>query len=132
VINRVGMDKIKKRISVEIKSSTPKERVTKYLNTIYKFHKLTDTEITIVVEFILSYYEIADTFKKGTNTRVLINKLLFDTDNRKKLQETLGLKEEVFNNYMSKFRKKGVLVDDMLNPNFIPPPGIFALELNFT
>jgi len=126
------MDKIKKRISVEIKSATTKERVTKYLNTIYKFHKLTDTEITIVVEFILSYYEISNTFKEGSNPRILINKLLFDTDNRKKLQDSLGLKEEVFNNYMSKFRKKGVLVDDMLNPNYIPPPGIFALELNFT
>ncbi len=120
------------KIRVEIKSNTVRERVTKYLNTIYKFHKLTDTEILIVAEFIISYYDIAANFKEASQARVAINKLLFDTDSRKKLQSRLNLKEEVFNNYMSKFRKKRVIVDDMLNPNYIPPPGKFILELNFS
>jgi len=119
------------KITVELKSDTTKERVTKYLHTLYKFHKLTDTEISIVVEFTLAYYKIADTFKEGTNSRHLINKLLFDTDSRKQLQESLNLKEDVFNNYLSKFRKKKVIVDNMLNPNYIPPPGKFTLELKF-
>ena len=119
------------KIEVVIQSTTAKERVFKYLNTIYKFHKLTDKEIDIVVEFILSYYEISGTFKEAGKSRELINKLLFDTDNRKILQKKLDLKEELFNNYLSKFRKKGVLINDMLNPNYIPPPGKFILELKF-
>lgn len=119
------------KIGVTIKSASTKERVSKYLNTIYKFHKLTDKEIDIVVEFILTYYEISVTFKEASKSTKLINKLLFDTDNRKMLQQKLGLKEEVFNNYLSKFRKKGVLINDMLNPSYIPPAGKFTLELNF-
>jgi len=124
------MKTARKTIEITIPSANAKQRILRYLNTIYKFHKLTDKEIEIVVELIIQYYKVSQTLRDPKDIATL-SKLLFSTEVRKEIRDTLGIKEDVFNNYISKLRKKGVVVSDTLNPNYIPPYGKFALTLNF-
>lgn len=119
-----------KKITIPIVSDDARTRVLQFLGIIHKFHKLTDKEINIVVEFILQYYDISQSLRNPEDAET-INKLLFATESRKVLQQNLGIKEDVFNNYLSKLRKKGVLVSGKLNPNYIPPHEKFSLEFNF-
>jgi len=41
---------------------------------------------------------------------------IFSTDIRKEMRSNLDIKEEIFNNILSKFRKTKILVDNRLNP----------------
>jgi len=116
-------------IPIPIKSSSIEQRVKLYLETIYKFHKLTDKEVLILIEFIVKYYEIIT--KYPVHDAELVNKLLFDIDVRKKIRTKLNIKPGVFENYLTSFRKRGVIVEKGLNPAYIPPKEPFKLEITF-
>lgn len=117
-------------ITIPIKSSSKEDRIKKYLEVIYKFHKLTDVEIAILVEFILHFQTIQAKYPTIDDTE-LINKLTFDSKIKKEISTKLGIKEGVFQNYLTILRKKGVIKDNKLNPSYIPDATPFDLTFRF-
>jgi hypothetical protein len=115
---------------IKIKSSSNEDKIRKYLEVIYKFHKLTDKEIAILVELVLQYQEIQTKYASTKDTD-LFNKLLFDVDVKKKIKEKLQIKDSVFQNYLTVFRKKGVIKDNKLVVHFIPAIEPFDLIIKF-
>lgn len=115
---------------IKIKSSSLEDKIKKYLEVIYKFHKLTDKEIDILIVLVLCYYEIQTKYA-STNDTDLFNKLLFDVDSKKKIREKLQIKDSVFQNYLTVFRKKGVIKDNKLVVHFIPAIEPFDLIFKF-
>jgi hypothetical protein len=96
---------------------------------LYKFHKLTEKEVDIVVELIIKYYEI--TTRYPVYDKDLVSKLLFDVDVKRHIKEKYNIKDPVLQNYMTTFRKKKVIIDGLLNPNYIPPKEQFELKFVF-
>ena len=115
---------------IVIKSSSKETRIKKYLDIIHEFHRLTDKEVSILVELVLSYQEFQIKYPTVTDPE-LINKIVFDTDNTKKIREKLSIKEGVFHNYLTLFRKKGVIKDGKLSIHYIPPIESFYLTFKF-
>lgn len=116
--------------TIIVKSSTHEGRIRKYLHIIYNFHKLTDKEIDILVELIVNYQLIELKYPTVKDPE-LFNRLLFDPTVTKKIKEKLQIKDSIFQNYMTTFRRKKVIEGRVLNPNFIPPKETFDLTFRF-
>ena len=111
------------------KATTLEGRIRLYLGVLYKFHKLTDKETDIVIDLIVKYYDIIT--KYPVHDEELINKLLFNIDVKKEIKQKHNLKDAVFQNYMTIFRKKGIIKDKGLNKYFIPPMDPFEIKMIF-
>ena len=116
-------------INIPIKSNSLEDKVRKYLEFTYKFHKLTSRETDILVVFIKKYYTLYNKYKDIDAN--LADKLLFDKDNKKEIRDELNIRASVFQNYLTIFRKKDVIVKGKLNRSYIPPLDPFELRLKF-
>lgn len=116
-----------KSIPIQIKSSNLEDRVRKYLKLLHHFHGLTDKELDILVELILKYYEITT---KVTDIK-MVNQLLFSVDTKREIKKKLNIKDPVFQNYMTAFRKKQVIKDSGINLSYIPPREQFEIKFLF-
>lgn len=116
-----------KSIPIQIKSSNLEDRVRKYLKLLHHFHGLTEKEIEILVELILKYYDITS----KVNDAKMINTLLFSVDTKREIKKKLNIKDPVFQNYMTTFRKKKVITDSGLNLSYIPPREQFEIKFLF-
>lgn len=69
--------------------------------------KLTNTELSIVEEFISAYLKL----KSESITEEQTNYLLFSTPSKKDIREKVGItSEHSFNNCISSLKKKGVII----------------------
>jgi predicted RNA binding protein with dsRBD fold (UPF0201 family) len=116
-------------VTIPVKSTSQKDKVRKFLEFTYKFHKLTDKELDILLVFVMKFYSLLH--KYNTKDLDLVNKLLFDVDIKKEIREELGIREGVFDNYLTIFRKKGVIKGKTLNPSYLPPEEPFELHFKF-
>lgn len=113
-------------ISVLIKFTERRELIKKYLDILYKFHKLTDKEIEIATEIIMSYSTILKRHGKE-----IADKLIFDTENKKTIRNKLQISDPVFQNYLTALRKKKVIVGKTIASSYIPPLEDFNLKFMF-
>jgi len=90
---------------VNLKSSSKEEATLLHLNLLYKFHKLTDREIEIFIVLIKHYLVAIDKYKH----KEAAAKLFMD---QKAISTELGIKDQVFKNYLTALRKKHVLLPD--------------------
>jgi len=102
---------------INLQLKTKKEAVTTYLSLLYRFHKLSDRELDLAVELIMAYFNAIDVYE---STKAA-DKLYLDTDNREAIMKSLELTPQVFRNYLTTFKKKGVLKEDgTLNKVLVP------------
>ena len=93
------------------------------------FHGLTDREIDIIACFAKERYELS----KAISDEALLNKVVMNEDTKKKVREECGVTLPHFQVIMSKLKKSKVIVDNKINPKFIPnfKPGENAFQLLF-
>lgn len=80
------------------------------------FHNLTDREIDVVVEFLKHRFNLS---KKISDPEIL-NKVLMGEDTKRQIREDNNISLQHFQVIMGKLRKKKVIIDNKLNPKFIP------------
>ena len=94
-------------------------------------HKLTEAEANIFVLFLRKRHLFAISISDDN----IVNKLLFSTDTRKEIMDTLGYKMGTFQNYLTAMRNKGVIQNNRLNkkliPNYEDGANNFKLIFNF-
>lgn len=95
------------------------------------FHKLTNREIDVITSFAKQRYELS----KKIQDEEIIDKVLMSEDVRKKVMAECDITLPHFQVIMGKLRKSKVLVDNKINPKFIPTikeeSGSFQLLLLF-
>ena len=93
------------------------------------FHGLTDREIDIIACFAKERYELS----KVISDEVLLDKVVMNEDTKKKVREECDVTLPHFQVIMSKLKKSKVIVDNKINPKFIPnfKPGENAFQLLF-
>lgn len=79
-------------------------------------HKLTDKEIDIVACFLKHRQELSSKIVDEE----LLDQVLMSEDVKRKVQQECNMPSQYFQVMLSKFKKKGVIVNGKLNKKFIP------------
>lgn len=95
------------------------------------FHNLTARELDVITAFTKQRYELS----KVINDDTILDKVVMSEDIRKQVREECNLSLPHFQVIMSKLRDNKVIVDNKINPRFIPnikeEDGNFKLLLFF-
>lgn len=79
-------------------------------------HKLTDREIDVISSFAAQRYELG---KVITDSEIL-DKVTMSNDTKKKVREECNISLQNFQVIMSNLRKHKVIIDNKINPRYIP------------
>lgn len=116
---------------INLEAKTRREALSTYLSLLYRFHKLSDKELEVTVELILTYYTYLDTYE----SEAAANKLYLEQESREVIRETLGVTDQVFRNYLTSLKKKNVLKEGMVINKVLLPKYIdnkFSVTINIT
>lgn len=80
------------------------------------FHNLTDREIDVVVSFLKYRFDLS----QKISDKEILNKVLMGEDIKRQIREENNISLQHFQVIMGKLRKKNVIIDNKLNPKFIP------------
>ena len=96
------------------------------------YHGLTDREMDIAAAFLLKRYELSKVISDAN----ILESVLMNEDTKRTIREECGVKHQHFQVIMSKLRKSKIVLDNKINPRFIPnvkeENGNFKLLLLFT
>lgn len=79
-------------------------------------HKLTGREIDVITSFVKQRYELSKVIKDSE----ILDKVTMSEDTKKKVREDCEMSLAHFQLIMSKLRKNKVIVNNKINPRFIP------------
>lgn len=95
------------------------------------FHNLTEREIDVITSFVKQRYELSKVIKDDN----ILDKVTMSEDTKRKVREECNITLPHFQVIMGKLRKNKVIVDNKINPRFIPnldeETGSFQLLLYF-
>lgn len=80
------------------------------------FHHLTEKEMDVITSFVKQRYELS---KVITDSDIL-DKVTMSEDTKRKVREECGITLPHFQIVMSKLRKSKVIIDNKINPRYIP------------
>lgn len=80
------------------------------------FHRLTERESEVVVSLLIERYELSKVIKDSE----ILDKVLMSEDTRRKIREECEITLPHFQIVMSKLRKSKVIIDNKINPRYIP------------
>lgn len=80
------------------------------------FHALTEREMDVTAALFHRRYELS----KTVNDPVLLDKLVLSQDSRNVVEKRLNVKRGYMNVILTKLRKSNIIIDNRLNPKFIP------------
>lgn len=123
----VKEEKVSKRMAkftVDLKTA-----IKFYLQLTKPMHKLADKRIELLTEILYLFTVEQKNFKRPGDAWTIV----FNRDNRAKIRETMDMTKQVFENYMTEFRKKGIIVDNQVDPKYNPAiqTGCTSYELLF-
>lgn len=88
-----------------------------WLSLTKPFHKLRQQEQDVLALLLYHYFE----FKKDIKKDYLVWKMVFDYDTKMIMKEELGgMKDVIFQNVLSKLRKKNIIKDGKILDSYIP------------
>jgi hypothetical protein len=105
------------KINNVVRIPTTKEKFFKYWFEFLKpFHNLTNREIEVISSFVKHRYKLS----LNITSEELLNKVLMSEETKKSVREDCGITSSHFQVIMSKLREKKIIIDDKINPKFIP------------
>lgn len=87
-----------------------------WLEFLKPFHNMSPRECEVIAELLRTRYELSKVVKDP----ILLEKITLSEEYREKVRQTLGITANHFQVILCKLRKIGVLLDDRINPKFIP------------
>lgn len=87
-----------------------------WLEFLAPFHNLTSREMDIATSFIKQRYILS----KAIKDEAILDKVTMSEDIKKKVREECNITTQHFQVIMGKLRKSKVILDDKINPKFIP------------
>ena len=95
------------------------------------FHKLTEREIDVITSLVKQRYELSKVIKDAE----ILDRVTMSEDTKRKVREECNMTLPHFQVIMGKLRKSKVIIDNKINPRFIPnireDSGTFQLLLLF-
>lgn len=105
--------------SVWAVNSPIKDRVffKSWLELLKPYHRLTSKAIELASVLLEQRYMFE---QRGVSDEGLLNKLVFSTENKRKIREDLNLKKEHFQYLLTLLRNAKIVINNTLNPRYIP------------
>lgn len=94
----------------------PKELFKRWLDISKPFHQLNPQQQSILALFLYHHFKLKQDI---TNNKILW-KMVFDYDTKKEIAEELDIDTQAIRNALTIYRKKKIIVDNMLSPAVIP------------
>ena len=93
------------------------------------FHGFTDREIDVIACFVKERYELS----KSITNEALLDKIVMNEDTKRKVREECKITLPHFQVIMSKLKKQKVIINNELNPHYIPnfKPGDTSFSVLF-
>lgn len=107
---------MKKPNNVVLINESKESFFRRWLDFLRPFHKLTDRECDVAAAFIRLRWELS----KSINDPDILDRVLMSNDSKKQVRDMSGVTLQHFQVIMSKLKKNGLIVDDKINPKFIP------------
>lgn len=101
---------------IALKSSLSGRFFRIWLEFLRPFHKLTERETDIMAAFLKERYELS----KVVSDQEVLNRLTMSEDTKKKIRETCNISQTHFQVIMTKLKKNSIIVNNRINPKFIP------------
>lgn len=101
---------------ISISTSLKGEFFRYWLQFLSPIHNLSEREIDVVTAFLKERY----TLSKSINDDQILDKVLMSKETKRKIREECGLAQAYFQIIMGKLRRAKVIVDNKINPKFIP------------
>lgn len=79
-------------------------------------HGLTNREKDVFASFLKNRFELS----KSINDEVLLDKWIMSDDVKEKIKQECAVSEAFFQNILGKLRKTNMIIDNRINPRFIP------------
>lgn len=102
-----------------------------WLEFLKPFHNLTEREIQVATALLKQRYELSKVIKDDN----ILNKVVLSDDTKRAVREECGISLPHFQVIMGKLKKNKVMLENEINPRFIPniteEKGSFRLLLNF-
>ena len=80
------------------------------------FHNLTNREVDVITSFVRQRYELSKVIKDNE----ILDKVAMSEDVKKKVREECGITLQHFQVILGSLRKNKVIVNNRINPKFIP------------
>ena len=80
------------------------------------FHNLTEQGIKVAAALVENRYRLA----KSISDNEILDAIAFNTDSKRQIREKYGINPAHFNMILSNLKKAKVIVDNKINPKFIP------------
>ena len=83
------------------------------------FHKLTSRERDVAARIIMHYFK----FRENIDDPEVVRDLLWSRKSKKDIMDALGMSQAHFQIILAKLRSSGFIIDDDINPKYIPHKG---------
>jgi len=107
---------MRKPDNVTVVPSTSKNVFRKWLEFMRPYHKLTDREMDIAAAFIRHRFALSKVISDDT----ILDSVLLSEDTKKKIREECNITLQHFQVILGSLRKNKVIVNNRINPKFIP------------
>lgn len=101
---------------IALKSSLSGRFFRIWLEFLRPFHKLTERETDVMAAFLKERYELS----KVVSDQEVLNRLTMSEDTKKKIREACNISQTHFQVIMTKLKKNSIIVNNRINPKFIP------------
>lgn len=101
---------------INISTSLKGKFFKQWFKFLLPYHGLTDREMDIAAAFLLKRYELS----KVISDINILESVLMNEDTKRAIREECDVKHQHFQVIMSKLRKANIIVDNKINPRFIP------------
>jgi hypothetical protein len=95
------------------------------------FHHLTKREIDVIASLSKHRYQLSKVITDAS----ILDKVAMSEDTKRKVREECNVSLPYFQNIMGKLRENKIIIDNKINPKFIPnidkDTGVFKLMLFF-
>lgn len=105
--------------SVIRQTTTLKDFFKRWLIMLRPYHTLTDTQISVAAAFLKARYELS----KVITDEALLDENVMSESTRRKIREECGVTNAHFQVIMGDLRKHEFIVDNKINPRYIPRLG---------
>jgi len=124
MVKEEGVSRRMAKFTVDLKNA-----IRYYLQLTKPMHKLADKRIDLLTEILYMFTIERQNFKRADDAWTIV----FNGVNRAKIRQKMDMTKQVFENYLSEFRKKGIIVNNQVDPRYNPAitPGCKSYELLF-
>lgn len=93
-----------------------KDLFYRWLELTKPFHKLPKQQM-IILAWLLYYY---DKYRGQTDNDTIAWKMTFDSDTKTSIKDVMGIKDQTLQNALTQLRKKNIIKDNRIKPQYIP------------